>query len=321
MIIIPTTLEISDSNVANYENKLGQDAPINDKAFINVQAAINALNFTQLYKFAVERSLQNLATTATGTDLEEIGAQYQINKKPSVSAVLTADLPAIDGTIISPTRSFVSVLTGIRYDVESQVVAAGGVATLTLVAQVIGVDGNLDPGAELTIDSPVAGAETTATVITLDITGTYEEKVRFAFKKSAWAVLYGLFRTKYLKKSIVTESFVGNDISTVLNLIKHGDIKVLDEIMFYHYDRGTGSRNHIEVAKIFATDFFSLIFPHFHLTRWCIKNLGINLFVKNMDYFIMINIGSELLLLMDVLRIGLLKINKLFKKKYSEEKI
>lgn len=174
--LIPTTKETTENNIVSYETKLAQDAPINDKAFINVQAAIEAMNLTQLFKFAAERALQNLATTATGADLDGIGAQFSVNKKLAIAAVLTADLPAANGTIISPTRTFISVLTGIRYTVESEVTAAGGVATLTLIAQETGSDGNLDPGAELTIDSPVAGAESTATVVSLDINGAPEEE-------------------------------------------------------------------------------------------------------------------------------------------------
>lgn len=175
MLNIPTTKEIADSNIANFENKLGQDAPINDKAYLRVQSVIDAMNFTQLYKFALERSLQNLATTATGEDLENIGEEYGVDKGQAISTVLIADLPAVNGTIISPTRTFVSKLTGIRYSVESQVVAAGGVATLTLIAQLAGVDGNLINGSELTIDSPVPGAESVATVTSTSITGANEE--------------------------------------------------------------------------------------------------------------------------------------------------
>ena len=110
MLNIPTTKEITDSNIANYENKIGQDAPINDKSFINVQATINARNFTQLYKLLIERSMQTLATTATGEDLEKIGGEYGVNKGQAVATVLEAELPAANGTIISPVRSFVSAL-------------------------------------------------------------------------------------------------------------------------------------------------------------------------------------------------------------------
>lgn len=175
MLNIPTTKEVTDSNIANYENRIGQDAPINDKAFVRVQSAINALNFTQLYKLLIERSLQNLATTASGEDLELIGKEYGEIKGLAIATVLRADLPAVNGTIISPIRTFVSVLTGIRYDVESQVVAAGGVAALTLVSQVAGADGNLDNGSELTIDSPVPGAQSIATVTATTIVGANEE--------------------------------------------------------------------------------------------------------------------------------------------------
>ena len=175
MLNIPSTKQIAETNLTNYENQLGQSAPINSKSELRVRSAISAMVFTILYKFGAERALQNLATTATGEDLENIGIQYGVEKGQAVSAVLTAELPATDGTIISPIRTFVSVLTGIRYNVESQVVAAGGVATLTLVAQQAGSEGNLSNGAELTIDSAVAGAETVATVTATSITGVSEE--------------------------------------------------------------------------------------------------------------------------------------------------
>lgn len=175
MLNIPSTKQIAETNLTNYENQLGQSAPINSKSELRVRSAISAMVFTILYKFGAERALQNLATTATGEDLENIGIQYGVKKGQAVSAVLTAELPATDGTIISPIRTFVSVLTGIRYNVESQVVAAGGVATLTLVAQQAGSEGNLSNGAELTIDSAVAGAETIATVTATSITGVSEE--------------------------------------------------------------------------------------------------------------------------------------------------
>lgn len=176
-INIPTTQEIKETNITNYENQLGQSAPINKKAFLNVDSAIQALQFTQLYKFGIERSLQNLALTATGDDLEKIGNEYGVNRAQPTSAQLTAELPAADGTIISPIRTFVSVLTGIRYTLDAQSVAAGGVAVLNLTAETQGEDGNLEPPAQLTIDSPVSGAEQIATVTILNAQGVNQEDI------------------------------------------------------------------------------------------------------------------------------------------------
>ncbi len=170
-----TTEEIKENNVTSYENKIGQDAPINDKSFINVQSAINAMNITQLLKFAIERSLQNLALTATGKDLEAIGFQFDTPKRQATAAALTADLPAENGTIITILRTFTSLLTGARYTLDAQSVAAGGVAVLGLTAEQLGSEGNLDPGAQLVIDTPVPGAETVATVVTLDSIGVAVE--------------------------------------------------------------------------------------------------------------------------------------------------
>lgn len=171
-----TTKELTQSNVITYQNNIGQDVPLNKKAWIRVQSAISAMMFTLLLKFGTERAKQNLATTATGTDLQAIGVQYETPINVAVATELVVDLPAENGTIISVARKFVSVLTGKRYDVQAQVVAAGGVATITLLAQEPGAAGNLDNAAELTIDSPVAGAESTALVTATNIVGTNEEE-------------------------------------------------------------------------------------------------------------------------------------------------
>jgi len=65
-INIPTTQEIAERNISNFESKIAQTVPAVDKAFFRVLAIMEAFNYTELYKFAAERALQNLAITATG---------------------------------------------------------------------------------------------------------------------------------------------------------------------------------------------------------------------------------------------------------------
>jgi len=35
---------------------------------------------------------------------------------------------------------------------------------------------------------------------------------------------------------------------------------------------------------------------------WCIKNLGVKIFFKNIDHFIKLNVGSEFLVVVDLIR-------------------
>ena len=62
---IPTTQQVKDQNLANYESKLNQTSPLTDKAFLRVQSAVEALIFTILFKLIADRAKQALAITAT----------------------------------------------------------------------------------------------------------------------------------------------------------------------------------------------------------------------------------------------------------------
>lgn len=174
-LTILTTQELTDQALANLEAKLNQTAPLNEKAFLRVLAAVQALSDTGLYKFAAERAKQTLALTATGADLDLIGEEFEVIRKPSASAVLTATLPGIESTIIPTTASFVGAPNKVTYFMSASVAVVGGVATLSLTAEAPGVDGNLQIGDTLTIAAQVAGAEQTATVTAVTDTGAEEE--------------------------------------------------------------------------------------------------------------------------------------------------
>jgi len=175
-IKIPTTQESTNQAKSIFETNLGQDIPLARRAFVRVTSAIFGFLVTGLYKFGVERALQNLALTATNEDLERIGREYLVIKKPAVSTVLNINLPATDGTIIPITRVFVGDENGVRYSLGADSpAAAGGSTSFNVTAQDPGVAGNLLDDSPLTIDSQVSGADTTATVVSTITIGAEEE--------------------------------------------------------------------------------------------------------------------------------------------------
>jgi hypothetical protein len=184
--MIPTTQQIKDQNVANFESNINQTSPLNDKAFIRVLSAVEAILFKSLYNFGVDRIKQVLATTATNQGLDDIGNDYGVVRKTAVSTVLTATLPGTNGTIIPTTIDFVGDANGIRYAVDASVttgVPTSGLAELTLTAKTAGTIGNLQAGDTLSIGTQIPGAETVATVAVIAgqtdailTTGTEAEK-------------------------------------------------------------------------------------------------------------------------------------------------
>ncbi|GAH42752.1 unnamed protein product, partial [marine sediment metagenome] len=161
---IPTTLELFLAHLARLEGEIGQDSPLNDKAFLRVLAKAEAALDIGHYKFSADAALQNLALTATGIGLDRIGLDNATPRKQAQVAILEAELPALAGTIIPSTADFVGDANGLRYHPEEDVVAAAGVAVLSLRCVDPGTNGNLDLTDTLSISAQIAGAETVADV-------------------------------------------------------------------------------------------------------------------------------------------------------------
>ena len=182
---VSTLEEITNQNIANFEGQIGQQTPLNDKAFIRVLSVIEAILHTGLYKFGAERAQQNLAISASGDDLDRIGVEFGVIRKDAEPALLTGTLPGVDGTIIPITTIFTGDLNGVRYFMLS----ASGVVAISVQAEDVGTVGNLQIGDTLTISSQIAGAGTTLTVTQIDNTGTereddatYRERVLFVIR-------------------------------------------------------------------------------------------------------------------------------------------
>ncbi len=175
MATIPTVQQIADQNIARFEAQLGQTVPITQRAFIRVLAVLEAVLFKTLFNFGLNSVAQVFMTTASGTGLDIGGGEYGVVRKVAVATGLTITLPGINGTIIPTTIDFVGVANGVRYSVDASATITGGFATIQVTAKTPGVIGNLNNGETLSIGTPIAGAESTATVTATTTTGADEE--------------------------------------------------------------------------------------------------------------------------------------------------
>ena len=172
---IPTAAQLAADNQARFESQLGQQAPINDKAFLRVLSVLEAVLATTLYKNSIFQIKQTLAITATESGLTLLGSEFGVNRKVAVAANLTITLPGADGTIIPNTVDFVGDANGLRYRVDASATVTGGIATVSVTSNDPGAVGNLNDGDTLTIGTQVPGAETIATVLQTDTVGADEE--------------------------------------------------------------------------------------------------------------------------------------------------
>ncbi len=138
---------------------------------------------------------------------------------------------------------------------------------------------------------------------TYSVSGNYENRIKEYIKNLRHnQVLYGLYRTKQIKESFVKDSFLGNDAAITFNLLKYGEIHVIDEILMDVFDGGMSRSGMIHAASQMNKGKFGIVFPFWTFTKWCIKNLGKKIFLKNIGFFIRINLIAEISLFIDILR-------------------
>jgi glycosyltransferase involved in cell wall biosynthesis len=138
---------------------------------------------------------------------------------------------------------------------------------------------------------------------TYSASGPYERRVKEYIKNMRHnQIFYGIFRTNQIRQSFVSNPFYGQDGCTVFNILKFGELYVINEILMEVYDGGISRNGIIELTKTWKYNLFNTIFPMYQFTKWCIKNLGCLIFVKNIDFFIKMNLIAESSLLIDIIR-------------------
>jgi glycosyltransferase involved in cell wall biosynthesis len=142
--------------------------------------------------------------------------------------------------------------------------------------------------------------------IVRQVKGTYEEKIKNVLEFNWIINLYSIFRTEKLKISLVHNIFVSWDYALILNIIKFGDLHVLDEVLAYRDTEGvTSMKSMIDSLKTQKLGFFKTYFPYITYTIWCLKNLGLKNFIKNISVFKYLIIHSQKKIIREILNWGL----------------
>lgn len=172
----PEFTQLQATYLLELESKIGQNSPVNNKAFLRIIAKILAMIAVLLRVEVISATKENLAITASLAGLKLIGQEYDTPYNDEVSTVLTATLPATTGTTIPANVNFTADDTGILYYTNTEVTAAAGVATLSLTCRTPGAVGNLSAPQTLKMAIQIAGAEQTATVTAVTTTGADAEE-------------------------------------------------------------------------------------------------------------------------------------------------
>ena len=122
---------------------------------------------------------------------------------------------------------------------------------------------------------------------TYPIYGIYEKKIRYYLKKRSGLFLFSLFRTNELRESVKIEDLekVG-EVSMILNILKYGDIALVDEVLINWREKGLGSTNIVEKYIKKEIPFRKIFYFNLPFIIWCIRNLGWKIFFQNIDNFV-----------------------------------
>ncbi|MGI0058007.1 MAG: glycosyltransferase family 2 protein [Nitrosarchaeum sp.] len=138
---------------------------------------------------------------------------------------------------------------------------------------------------------------------TFSASGPYEKRVKEYIKNMGHnQILYGVFRTNQIRQSYVTDSFLCNEGCIILNILKFGELFVVDKVLMNVYDGGMSRRGMLGVTKQMHHGLVTTLFPMYPFTKWCGKNLGFGIIIKNLGFFIKVNCIGEISLLIDLLR-------------------
>lgn len=186
---IPTATEIKDRIISDIETALNQTTPAMPKAFNRVLAGALAGVIVLLYQTVYYTYKAIFPSTADEVALKLLGAIVDIDMLPAEFAVLSVNIPGIDGTAVDTTVQFLGA-NSVVYKVTIGATVSGGVATCEITAQESGEIGNLSDGDSLSIVSPVVGLDGTATVVSTVTSGddaesldSYRTRVIAAYRK------------------------------------------------------------------------------------------------------------------------------------------
>lgn len=133
--------------------------------------------------------------------------------------------------------------------------------------------------------------------------GTYEQRVSFYLRMTSAENQHAVFRTKHLKKCMV-KKMIGADDAIILKILKFGEIFVSEDISLYRYNFGMSQTEDLfkRIKINNGNNKIGLVFPFLPYTYWCLKNLGIKIFLKNLSYFYKRNEQMQTTIFLGLLR-------------------
>ena len=122
----------------------------------------------------------------------------------------------------------------------------------------------------------------------MKVSGKFDHKVDKYLRFNQGSFVYGLFRTSEVKKNIISGPVAAWDLAFILNILKFGDLHVIDKVLLYKYAGGMSSKGILESFRRNEIPFYDLIIPNFSFFKWSWKNIGLSFCLRNLDWFVLL---------------------------------
>lgn len=173
--IRPTLTELIDRTRADFRGRLSIAGSLLRRATSNVLAVVWAGVVNETHGHLVYVSEQLFGDTAVREFLLRLAAKYGITPTPAEFAGGTVAATGVNGSPI-PIGAVLVRDDEATFTVTVGAVIAGGVASITIEADLAGTDGNMPAADTLDFQTPITGVDTLTTVEAAGITDGLDEE-------------------------------------------------------------------------------------------------------------------------------------------------
>ena len=131
--------------------------------------------------------------------------------------------------------------------------------------------------------------------------GDYHKKIKLLFKSPA-SMMYGVYRTEPLQKSLPQNSDWRHEYELLIPLLKHGDFHVLDDVLLYRSSTGMSASSQFRAMRSSGVSILGIIFMNWPVIRCSLNNLGLKFILKNFPLYLRLMYLSYGRLVLDLLR-------------------
>jgi len=140
--------------------------------------------------------------------------------------------------------------------------------------------------------------------LVLNMSGTYEDRIKSCLKLNQATPLYAIYRTTVLQKCYAyCKEEPAYDLEVLLNILEFGNLNVVNEFLMCRSPHGSSSKSLILHSLNNKSRISRIIFPYFSVTLFCLKKLGITFFLKNLFLFLRLNANGSYLITLDFLKL------------------